>query len=70
MAKLAYRRDALGDRLKALNAREAIFKSAAKSQSGKAPRKSKTNTEPLTAVRQGTEFAIAQLENVYHARRM
>ena len=70
MAKLADRRDALGDRLKALDAREAIFKSAAKSQSGKAPRKSKTNTDPLTAVRQGTEFAIAQLENVYHARRM
>jgi hypothetical protein len=70
MAKLADRRDALEDRLKALDAREAIFKSAAKSQSGKAPRKSKTNTEPLTAVRQGTEFAIAQLENAYHARRI
>jgi hypothetical protein len=70
MTKLVDRRDALEDRLKALDEREAIFKSAAKSQSGKVPRKSKTNTEPLTAVRQGTEFAIAQLENVYHARRI
>jgi hypothetical protein len=70
IAKLMDRRDTLGDRLKALDAREAIFKSAAKAQSGKAPRKSKSNIEPLTAVRQGTEFAIAQLENVYHARRM
>jgi len=70
MAKLAVRRGVLEDRLEALDAREAIFKSAAKSQSGKALRKSKTNAEPLTAVRQGTEFAIGQLENVYHTRRI
>lgn len=70
MAKLVERRDALSDRLKALDAREAIFMAAAKSQSSKAPRKSKANPEPLASVRQGTEFAIAQLEYVYRARRI
>lgn len=59
----------LGDRLQALATRENIFKSAAKSQSGKAPRKTKTNPEPMQSIRQGTEFAIAQLEAVYTARR-
>jgi hypothetical protein len=59
----------LNDRLQALATREEIFKSAAKSQSGKAPRKSKTNPDPLQTIRQGTEFAIAQLEAVYTARR-
>ena len=59
----------LGDRLLALSTREEIFKSAAKSQSGKAPRKSKSNPEPMQSIRQGTEFAIAQLEAVYTARR-
>jgi hypothetical protein len=59
----------LGDRLHALTTREEIFKAAAKSQSGKAPRKSKTNLEPMQSIRQGTEFAIAQLEAVYTARR-
>lgn len=70
MAKLTQRRDSLTDRLQALAAREAIFKVAAKSQSGKAPRKTKTNPEPLASVRQGTEYALAQLEGVYRARRM
>lgn len=59
----------LQDRLKALETREAIFTSAAKSQSSKAPRKSKTNPDPLASVRQGTDFAIAQLEAVYTTRR-
>lgn len=59
----------LGDRLQALSTREEIFKSAAKSQSGKAPRKTKSNPEPMQSIRQGTEFAIAQLEAVYTARR-
>lgn len=59
----------LGDRLQALATREDIFKSAAKSQSGKAPRKTKANPDPLQSIRQGTEFAIAQLEAVYTARR-
>lgn len=59
----------LQDRMKALEHREGIFAAAAKSQSSKAPRKSKTNPDPLASVRQGTDFAIAQLEAVYTARR-
>jgi hypothetical protein len=69
-AKLMERRDALLDRLQALEAKESVFKAAAKSQSGKAPRKTKTNPDPLASVRQGTEFAVAQLESVYRSRRM
>jgi N-terminal domain of unknown function (DUF4140) len=69
LATLTERRNQLEDRLKALTTREEIFTSAAKSQSGKAPRKSKSNPEPLAAIRQGTDYAIAQLEAVYHARR-
>ncbi len=59
----------LEDRLQALATREEIFKAAAKSQSGKAPRKTKANPEPMQTIRQGTDFAIAQLEAVYTARR-
>lgn len=59
----------LEDRLRALATREEIFKSAAKSQSGKAPRKTKSNPDPLQSIRQGTDFAIAQLEAVYTSRR-
>ncbi|HEY3309706.1 MAG TPA: DUF4140 domain-containing protein [Desulfuromonadaceae bacterium] len=59
----------LEDRLQALSTREEIFKAAAKSQSGKAPRKTKTNPEPMQSIRQGTDYAIAQLEAVYTARR-
>lgn len=59
----------LEDRLQALETREAIFTSAAKAQSGKAPRKSKANPDPMQGIRQGTDFAIAQLEAVYTARR-
>jgi len=70
IAKLMERRGALVDRLKALELRESIFISAAKSQSGKSLRKSKSNPEPLTAVKQGTEYAITQLEGVYRARRI
>lgn len=66
---LLEQRNRLGDRLQALATREEIFKSAAKSQSGKAPRKTKANPDPMLAIRQGTEFAIAQLEVVYTARR-
>ncbi len=66
---LTEQRQRLEDRLQALETRETIFTSAAKSQSAKAPRKSKTNPDPLQAIRQGTDFAIAQLEAVYTARR-
>lgn len=69
LESLLEQKNRLGDRLLALATREAIFTSAAKSQSGKAPRKTKTNPEPLQSIRQGTEFAIAQLEAVYTARR-
>ncbi|HEX8961261.1 MAG TPA: hypothetical protein VF775_06785 [Geobacteraceae bacterium] len=69
LARLTERKELLGDRLKALDTREEIFRAAAKSQSGKAPRKTKTNREPLEEIRKGTEFAIAQLEGVYRARR-
>ncbi len=66
---LQEQRNRLNDRLQALATREAIFTAAAKSQSGKAPRKSKSNPDPLQSIRQGTDFAIAQLEAVYTARR-
>lgn len=66
---LTEQRRRLEDRLQALETREAIFTAAAKSQSGKAPRKTKANPDPLQAIRQGTDYAIAQLEAVYTARR-
>lgn len=66
---LLERRNRLQDRLLALATREEIFTSAAKSQSAKAPRKTKANPDPLQSIRQGTDFAIAQLEVVYTARR-
>jgi len=66
---LAEQRQRLEDRLQALATREEIFKAAAKSQSGKAPRKTKANPDPMQAIRQGTDYAIAQLEAVYSSRR-
>ncbi len=66
---LTEQKNRLEDRLKALDTREAIFAAAAKSQSSKAPRKTKANPDPLASVRQGTDFAIAQLEAVFTARR-
>lgn len=69
LAPLIEQRSRLEDRLSALATREEIFKSAAKSQSGKAPRKTKSNPDPMQSIRLGTDFAIAQLEAVYTARR-
>ncbi len=66
---LTERKNVLQDRLKALETREDIFKAAAKSQSGRAPRKTKNNPEPMANIRKGTEFAISQLESVYAIRR-
>ena len=66
---LTEQRRRLEDRLRALETREAIFTSAAKTQSGKAPRKTKANPDPMQTIRQGTDYAIAQLEAVYTARR-
>lgn len=69
LESLLEQRSRLEDRLQALATREDIFRSAAKSQSGKAPRKTKTNPDPMQSIRQGTDFAIAQLEAVYTSRR-
>ncbi|WP_306533224.1 DUF4140 domain-containing protein [Geobacter sp.] len=69
MKELTERRRALEDRLKALEVRQEIFKAAAKSQSSKAPRKTKNNPEPLETIRKGTDYAVAQLEEVYRGRR-
>ena len=66
---LIEQRGRLEDRLGALATREEIFTAAAKSQSGKAPRKTKSNPDPLQSIRQGTDFALGQLETVYTARR-
>lgn len=63
------RRELLQDRLKALAIREDIYRSAARSQSAKAPRKTKTNPDPLQSIRQGTDYAISQLESVFQAKR-
>lgn len=66
---LLERRNRLEDRLQALSTREEIFTAAVKSQSSKAPRRTKNNPDPLLSIRQGTDFAIAQLEAVNTARR-
>lgn len=67
--RLTEQKERLQDRLRALATREEIFTAAAKSQSGKAPRKTKANPDPIQSIRQGTDFAIAQLEAVYTSRR-
>ena len=69
IARLEERRGELQDRMAALARREEIFSAAAKSQGGKAPRKTKANPNPLGTLQQGTEFAIAQMESVYRSKR-
>ena len=69
MKELSERRRTLEDRLQALDVRQEIFKAAAKSQSSKAPRKTKNNPQPLDTIRKGTDYAVAQLEEVYRGRR-
>ncbi|MBI5655368.1 MAG: DUF4140 domain-containing protein [Geobacter sp.] len=69
LIRLAEQQESLQDRLQALSVKEEIFKSAAKTQGGKAPRRTRTNPEPLTAIREGTDFAINRLEEVYRAKR-
>jgi hypothetical protein len=68
-ASLEERKAALLDRLRVLEEREALFKSAVKSQSSRALRKTKNNPEPLETIRKGTDFAVAQLESVHAAKR-
>ena len=69
VSRLNTRKSFLQDRLKALVIREEVFIGAAKNQSGKTLRKTKTNSDPLTDIRQGTEFAFEKLEEVYRLRR-
>jgi hypothetical protein len=69
LTAITERQEQLQDRLKALALREEIFKSAAKSQSAKAPRRTKTNPQPLATIRQGTDYAISQLEAVFQLQR-
>lgn len=69
LTALAERKDGLLDRLKNLDEREGIFKAAAKSQSGRALRKTKNNPDPLSSLRTGTRFTLAQLDEVSAARR-
>jgi hypothetical protein len=68
-ARIQERLERLNDRLQALEAKEEIFRAAAKAQGGKSPRKTKTNREPMEEIRKGTGFAIGQLEGVYAGRR-
>lgn len=63
------RRNILLDRLQNLDMREEIFKAAAKSQSGRALRKTKTNPDPLGSLRSGTRYALTQLDEISAARR-
>ena len=68
IARLEERRRELRARLEALNAREEIFTAAAKTQSGKAPRASKLNPEPLVSLQQGTDFALSRLDTVLRSK--
>lgn len=69
LTALDERRDILLDRVTSLDERESIFKAAAKSQSGRALRKTKNNPDPLGSLRTGTRFALTQLDEVSAARR-
>lgn len=69
IARLEERRGELRDSMQALSGRREIFSAAAKAQSGKGPRKTKGNPDPLDSIRQGTEFALAQLDSVQRSER-
>lgn len=69
LARLEERRGELQDRMQALSRRREIFSAAAKAQSGKGPRKTRDNPDPLHSIRQGTEFALAQLDSVQRSER-
>jgi len=69
IARLQERVSEQQDRLQALSRQEEIFSAAVKSQSGKAPRKTKANPNPVSSLQQGTEFALTQLESVYRGKR-
>lgn len=69
IAHLKERKGELQDRMEALSRREEIFSAAARSQSAKAPRKTKANPNPVGTLQQGTEFALNQMEAVYRSKR-
>ena len=69
LARLRERRGELLDRMAALDRREEIFSAAARSQSGKAPRRTKANPDPVAALQQGTDFALSQMEAVLRSKR-
>ena len=69
IARLRERKGALQDRMALLKRREDIFSAAAKSQSGKSPRKTKANPDPVGTLQQGTAFALSQMESVYSSKR-
>jgi hypothetical protein len=69
IAQLNARRDILLDRLKTIAIKEEIYRTSAKSQSGKTPRATKSNREPLDAIRKGTDFALTRLEEAFKERR-
>lgn len=69
LARLKERRGEMLDRMAALDRREEIFSAAAKSQSGKAPRRTKANPDPVAALQQGTDFALSQMEAVLRSKR-
>lgn len=69
IALLKERRGELQDRMAALKRREDIFSAAVKSQSGKTPRKTKANPDPIGTLQQGTQFALNQMEAVYRSKR-
>jgi hypothetical protein len=67
--RLEERRTELQDKLQSLDRREELFASAVKSQSGKSPRKSKTNPDPVAALEQGTQFALDKLDAINRSQR-
>jgi hypothetical protein len=69
IARIEEQVSAQQDRMQALSRQEEIFSAAVKSQSGKAPRKTKANPNPVSSLQQGTEFALAQLESVFRGKR-
>jgi len=69
IARLEERISELQDRMQALSRQEEIFSAAVRAQSGKAPRKTKANPDPVGSLQRGTDFALAQLESVYRGKR-
>ena len=55
--------------MQALSRREEIFSAAAKTQSSKAPRKTKASPDPVGSLQQGTDFALGRLDSVYRNQR-